>query len=128
MGRRVKRTRNAETWTESEYWGHIRSALRNGLKYWKPALKAKMMAKRKYKGKNKRQKWEYKCAKCGGWFKDKEVQIDHINPVGSLRCGADVEGFLERLTPEQGFQILCKTCHSEKTAIDRENIKRGRKE
>lgn len=54
---------------------------------------------------------------------DKEVQIDHETPVGSLKSGDDLKGFLERLTPEVGFQVLCKDiCHQAKT-----NEERGKK-
>lgn len=117
VGRRVARTRNAGTMTESMYWSAIRSALRKAFRYWKPAQKAKVLARRKYKGKNKRQKYEYQCAKCKEWFKEKEVQIDHIVEVGSLRCYEDLVEFLKRLTPEdvKAFQILCLKCHKEKT-------------
>ena len=118
---RVKRTRNAETWTESQYWSAVRSALRRAFRYWKPATAAKADARRLYTGSNKRQRWEYQCAHCERWFKDKEVQIDHITPVGSLKTPEDLAGFLQRLTPEDGFQVLCKECHKEKTQSERNN-------
>jgi len=116
---RVPRTRNAGQWTEAQYWGAVRSGLRKAFKYWGPARIAKENARRKYVGKNKRQKWEYQCAECGLWFKDKEVQIDHTIPVGSLRTGHDLKGFLERLTCESGFAVLCKPCHQIKTNKER---------
>jgi len=119
MGRRVERTRNDGTLTEAGYWGLVRSHLRRGFRYWKPAMKVKQEAKRLYKGKNKRQRWEYLCAGCNKYYPDKEVQIDHIVPVGSLRCSEDLPGFLERLTPEEGFQVLCSTCHQQKTNEER---------
>jgi len=91
--------------------------------WWKPASQAKVAARRKYEGENRRQKWEYQCAHCKEWFAGKLIQVDHKIPVGSLKCGADLEGFLERLTPETGFQMLCKDkCHQAKT-----NEERGKK-
>ena len=120
MGKRVEKTRNANTMTEAAYWGAVRSCLRRGFRYWKPAMQAKMEARRPYEGGNKRQKWEYQCAHCEIWYKDKEIQVDHIIPVGSLKSGADLEGFLARLTPEEGFQILCKPCHQRKSNSERE--------
>lgn len=80
-----------------------------------------MNARRPYEGPEKRQKWEYQCNHCKQWFKDKDVQIDHIIPVGSLKCSEDIAGFLERLTPEDvnAFQCLCKECHAVKTAKER---------
>lgn len=116
---RVSKHRNAGTQSEAAYWGSVRSALRRHFRYWKPATKAKVDARRPYNGDNKRQRWEYRCEKCNEWYADKETQIDHIIPVGSLRCGEDLVGFLERLTPESGFQLMCKPCHQEKTNRER---------
>jgi len=115
MGRKVEKTRNAGTMTEAGYWGMIRSGLRRTFRYWKPIMAAKADARRSYKGTNKRQKWEYQCAHCSNWFKATEVEVDHITEVGSLKCSEDLEGFIERLTPEEGFQVLCKACHQIKT-------------
>lgn len=117
MGKRVPRTRNLNTETESMFWTGIRSALRQKSRWWKPAQQAKKNARRPYNGKG-RQKWEYQCASCKGWFKEKEIHIDHIVEVGSLRCGDDLKGFVERLFCEDvnGYQILCKDkCHHKKT-------------
>lgn len=127
MGKRVPRTRNSNTWTEAEFWGKIRSALRRISMYYKPMKEAKLKARRVVK--NKRHKYEYKCAACNEWFKDKEVEVDHILEAGSLRSGKDLEGFVERLFAEDpnAYQILCKNkknkdgevirqgCHQRKT-------------
>lgn len=120
MGRRVSKTRNLGEYTEAQYWGVVRSALRNAFRYWKPAVMAKIIARRLYKGENKRQKYEYKCASCGEWFPDKETQIDHIIPVGSLTKEEDLVLFLRNLTPENvyDFQVLCIKCHKEKTNLE----------
>ncbi len=119
VGKRVERTRNAGKLTEAGYWGAVRSSLRRGFRYWAPAMNAKLAARRPYTGENKRQKWEYKCAHCKKWYMDKDVQIDHKIPTGSLRSSKDLAGFLERLTPEKGFQILCLSCHQSKTNKER---------
>lgn len=117
----TKKTRNAGTWTEAGYWGAVRSHLRRGFRFWKPLMNAKQEARRPYVGENKRQKWEYLCAACNEWYKEKEVQVDHIVPVGSLKCLEDLPGFLERLTVEEGgFQVLCKPCHQKKTNKDKD--------
>ena len=121
---RVPRTRNHETMTESMFWGGIRSALRQKSRWWKPIAEAKKAARRAYKGPNKRQKWEYKCAKCKKHFMDKETHVDHIIPAGTLRCSADLPGFVDRLFCEiEGFQVLCVTCHNQKTQHERKNKK-----
>ena len=119
----VPRTRNAETLTESQYWGKIRSALRNAFRYWKPMTIAVEEASRKYEGEDKRQKKEYQCNKCKKWFKRKEVNADHIIPCGSLRSYEDIEPFIKALTPEDPnrFQVLCKPCHQKKSNEERKN-------
>lgn len=118
---RVPRTRNNETMTEAAFWSWIRSALRQKSRWWKPISEAKNDAKRAYKGKNKRQKWEYKCAKCKQYFKSNEVSVDHIVPAGALKSYEDLPGFVERLFCEkEGLQVLCNPCHNEKTKQERQ--------
>jgi len=114
---RVKRTRNLGTWTEAQFFSRIRSALRKLSMYWKPIQEARKRARRPYKGKNKRQKWEFQCAECKGWFPQKQINVDHIVPVGSLRSSDDLKGFVERLFCEDvdGYKVLCKPCHVIKT-------------
>ena len=110
------KTRNAGTLTESAFWSFIRSALRQKSRWWKPIAQAKAKAKRSYKGPNKRQKFEYLCNVCNNWFPDKEINVDHIIPAGTLRCAQDLPGFVERLFCEvDNLQVLCETCHNKKT-------------
>jgi len=88
-------------------------------------MEAKVDARRKSQNKaNKRQKWEYKCAACRTWFPDKEVAVDHIIPVGTLKCEDDLLPFIQRLTVENGYQVLCKPCHQVKTNKERVNAKK----
>jgi hypothetical protein len=123
MAIRVAKTRGSQTYTESGFWGMIRAALRQKSRWWKPVKDAKDAARRAYKGVNKRQKFEYQCAKCKQWFPEKEIEVDHIIEAGSLRNGDDVKDFIERLFCEkEGLQILCKDkCHREKT-LNAKNI------
>ena len=117
---RVIRTRNAGTMTESMFWGMIRATLRQKSRWWKPISIVKREARRAYKGSNKRQKWEYQCAKCKKWWPDKKVSVDHIIPVGTLKCSADLPGFVEKLFCEkEHLQVLCDDCHTEKTNNER---------
>lgn len=119
---RVPRTRNAGTMTESAFWGMLRSALRQKSRWWKPIEEAKKLARRTYKGPNKRQRWEYQCAECKEWFKDKEVNVDHIIPAGSLKCYEDLAEFVRKLFCEvKDLQVLCTTCHNKKTQDERKS-------
>ena len=114
--KRVVKTRNAGTMTESAFWGMIRSALRQKSRWWKPITQCKMKARRPYKGPNKRQKFEYQCNVCTKWFPEKKINIDHIVPAGTLKCAADLPGFVERLFCEiDNLQTICTDCHNVKT-------------
>lgn len=117
MAKRVERTRNAGTLTEAEFFGKIRSALRNGFKYWKPMQIALDKASRKSQNANKKVKKEYQCCSCKKWYIRKDVQIDHIIECGSLRSFEDIPNFMRNLTQESAdsYQILCKPCHLVKT-------------
>jgi len=117
---KVPRPRNAGTMTESAFWSFIRSALRQKSRWWKPILQAKLAARREYKGPNKRQKFEYQCATCNTWFPEKKINVDHIQPAGSLNCAADLPGFVERLFCEiDNLQVLCEKCHDVKTKLEK---------
>jgi len=124
MGKKVIKTRNAGTMSESAFWGFIRSALRQKSRWWKPITQCKQNAKRPYKGVNKRQKFEYQCNKCKKWFPDKQINIDHVTPAGELNKADDLPGFVERLFCEvEGLQCLCQNCHNEKTKQEKEQLK-----
>ena len=124
MGKKVIKTRNAGTMSESAFWAFIRSALRQKSRWWKPITQCKLNAKRPYKGINKRQKFEYQCNKCKKWFPDKQINIDHIIPAGELNKADDLPGFVERLFVEQsGLQVLCVNCHDIKTKQEKEQLK-----
>jgi len=117
---RVPKTRNAGTMTESAFWSFIRSALRQKSRWWKPITECKMKARRAYKGPNKRQKFEYLCNSCKTWFPEKQINVDHIVGAGSLNCGQDLPGFVDRLFCEQdNLQVLCTTCHDHKTKLEK---------
>jgi hypothetical protein len=119
----VIKTRNSGTMTESAFWSFIRSTLRRKSTYWKPISACKLKAKRAYTGPLKRQKFEYQCNHCKIWYPEKNVNVDHIIPAGSLTCAKDLPDFVERLFSEEGnYQVLCKTCHHTKTQS--EKIKR----
>jgi 5-methylcytosine-specific restriction endonuclease McrA len=107
-------------WSQAKFWGFIRSVLRAASNKYPPKYEAKKNARRKYEGDDKRVKWEYQCYKCRDWFKDKQTQIDHIIPVGSLRCYDDLSGFVARMfCGVDGFGVICKECHKKKTNQER---------
>jgi 5-methylcytosine-specific restriction endonuclease McrA len=114
------KVRNAGTMTESAFWSFIRSALRQKSRWWKPITECKMKARRAYKGPSKRQKFEYQCNTCKSWFPEKQINVDHIKPAGSLNCKEDLSGFVERLFCElDNLQVLCESCHDVKTKLEK---------
>jgi 5-methylcytosine-specific restriction endonuclease McrA len=118
------KTRNAGTMSESAFWSFIRSGLRQKSRWWKPITQCKLTNRRNYTGPLKRQKFEYLCNECKGWFPDKKINVDHIIPAGSLQCAADLPGFVERLFCEaDNLQILCETCHNKKTQNEKSSRK-----
>lgn len=105
--------------TEAAFWGFIKSALRQKSRWWKPVREVKLASRRPSQSSNPRLKWEFQCCKCSGWFPDKEVSVDHIIPVGSLKCPEDLPGVVSRMFCEkEGLQVLCDECHSVKTVHD----------
>lgn len=113
MAIKVPRTRGSETMTESQYWGFIRSGLRSKSRFWKPIQECKLLVRRPSQSENKRLKYEYQCAICSEWFPEKEIEVDHIVPTGSLRSGDDLKPFVEKLFCEtDGLRVLCEPCHA----------------
>ena len=105
------RTRNAWTWTEAEFWSKIRSALRHISMFRKPITNYKKSKQQPYKWPKKIQKYVYECEQCWRSYSSKEVEINHIVPAGSLKCSDDLKWFVDRLFCEEGFELICRSCH-----------------
>jgi len=103
-------------WTEAKFWAFIRSGMRAKWSRWPAKYAVLAEAKRDYKGEKARQKYEYKCAGCKKFYAQKEVSVDHIEPVGTLKCYDDLPTFCQRLfVGTDKLQVLCKKCHDKKT-------------
>lgn len=102
--------------TQKKCIAAFRRAVRKVWWQYSPERKAALEgAKRAYTGENKRQKWEYHCNLCGGWFKQVEVQVDHIEECGKMSEYGDMGRFTERLfCGVDNLQVLCKECHKNK--------------
>lgn len=72
----------------------------------------------------------YKCSNCEQIFKSKEVQIDHVEPVVPLKVteeGQTWDSYITRMFCEvSGYQILCTTCHTMKSAVEVQTRKQNR--
>lgn len=74
----------------------------------------------------------YECESCKKHFKQKDLQLDHIDPVIDPKVGfVDWNTYINRLFCDvSNFQALCKACHKIKTAGEakiRHSVKRKRK-
>jgi 5-methylcytosine-specific restriction endonuclease McrA len=106
-------------WTTAAYWSFVRSGLRAKFTRWPPKYEVIKAAKREMKVKVGNQRFEYQCALCKGWFKQKETEVDHLIACGNLDL--DPAGFIERLfCSQEHLQLVCKPCHKAKTKADRE--------
>lgn len=118
---RVPRTRAGGTWTEARYFGYLRGLLRAGFSRYPPKHMVRKNSRRKS---STTRGYDYLCACCEKWYKDSEVQVDHITPAGSLKTFEDLPGFVERLYCDvDQLQILCNVCHRLKTNREREERK-----
>ena len=62
----------------------------------------------------------YKCSACAGLFRDKDVQVEHTVPCGSLKSYDDLPRFVSNMFCEaDGLTIMCKSCHQTKTNDER---------
>ena len=116
---------NSGTMTNAGFFGMIRAALRQKSRWWKPVAECKKLAKRKYTGLNKKQRFEYQCNLCKSWFPEKEISVDHKIEAGQLNKLEDLPGFVKRLFCEvDGLQVLCDECHQNKTNLYKLKLKK----
>lgn len=98
----------------------IRSALRRAWVRYPERAKALLKARRASESDNKRLKWEYKCGHCKEWFKQKDVQVDHIIPCGTFLKEEHWATFGPNLfCTSDRLQVLCLNCHKIKTTEER---------
>ena len=96
--------------------------LRRSSYRWKPRTEANKNARL--------ERGVYQCAMCQGEFKSGETVIDHVDPVVCIENGwQGWEEYIERMfCEEEGFQVLCKTCHSIKTKMEEDMRKKFRRD
>lgn len=124
-------TVNSGKWSNSRFKSFITSLIRAGSRKWGPRNLAKLKARNPYKLKNKNGRYVYHslCAKCNKLIPETESTVDHINPVVDPNVGfVDWDTYIKRMFCEvDGFQVLCKPCHKNKTDEEKDVAKRRRK-
>ncbi len=122
---------NNGQWTESKFSSFIKSALRAASSRWPPKFQAinNAYVGKKINPKSGREAKHYKCNCCWGEFPASEIQVDHIQPVIDPFVGfISWDEVVKRMFCEmEGFQVLCKPCHKEKTNVERHKAKERRK-
>lgn len=118
---------NGGKWTESKFNSFIKSALRAASSRWPPKFEAINNAYigKKINTKSGREAKHYKCNCCWGEFPASEIQVDHIQPVIDPFVGfISWDEVVKRMFCEvEGFQVVCKACHKEKTNVERRQAK-----
>lgn len=62
----------------------------------------------------------YECAACKKSWHRFGVQVDHIKPAVKLSGFTTWDDYVERMLPlPEGYQVLCKPCHEEKTKSEK---------
>ena len=125
MPRKTPPFPNYPKWTTSKFWSFIRSALRAAWSRYpvKYEVLNRACVGRKLNPKSGREAKMYRCNVCGKEFVAKDVSVDHITPVGELRCYEDLPTFVKNLfCSESELQVLCNAqCHAKKTLEERAN-------
>lgn len=109
------KTYNSGRWTQGRFDGFIQSALRSASVKWPPRLEVLKEARteKKTNPKTGRLAQHYECAICLGEFTLPNMNVDHIDPVGTCKTW---DTYIKRLFCEKdNLQTICKPCHKEKT-------------
>jgi len=99
------------SWTTARFWGWVRGNLRKAWLKWPPRYTVLANAKERVDG-----KWRWRCSECNELHMNKDVEVDHITTVGTLRCAEDLPAFVSNLfVSEDKIRVVCKSCHKRKT-------------
>lgn len=63
----------------------------------------------------------YRCAACEKLFEKRQVQVDHIKPVGGVLVDGKPDFnrlYTQLFCPITNLQVICKPCHKAKTHLD----------
>lgn len=73
--------------------------------------------------------WRSRCAMCGGLEWEKDVVIDHRDPMIPVAGFDNWDGVITRMFCEpNGYQVLHEACHAQKTRGENEERKVNRKQ
>ena len=124
MGRTKPKPYAGGKWTLAKMRSFVTSALRRAQWPCKYEAIRKAFVKSGINPKTGRMCKLYECSQCGNLFPQKDVSVDHVDPVVPIKGFNDKNSFLDydwnnyirRLFVEvDGLSVLCKPCHRAKT-------------
>jgi len=119
LPKKKQRQYNSGNWTEGRFNSFVTSVLRSGSRRWQPKWECLNEAKteKKVNPKTGRIAQHYQCTSCGDEFTAKDVQVDHLVPIGKNRSWDEFVNLL--FCEKDNLQVLCKGCHAIKTKEER---------
>ena len=106
---------------------NIRGAIRQAYHmsdHYKGFLSTRRIELPRYKKDGSRAKRDYvryQCDCCKEMTSGTNIDVDHIDPIGSFKSLDDIERFIKKVYCSwDNLQILCDVCHQEKTNMDRD--------
>ena len=71
----------------------------------------------------------YRCSACGKSFPPDFVQVDHTEPVIPVSGFTTWDDYIARLfCPADHLTVMCKPCHSDKSATENRQRRKHKKE
>lgn len=131
MGNKTPPFEHYPAWTQAKFFGFLRSGLREKFNRWPPkyeviklACETEQLLDRYKTGKRAGQHKTikmYRCVSCDDTFRQKDVQVDHVKPAGTLKSFDDLGEFAKNLfVGTDGLQVMCKPCHERKTKKEKQ--------
>lgn len=115
LPKKKERLYNNGDWTEGRFNSFVTSILRGGSRKWPAKYQCLNEAKTEKKTNTAtgRVAQHFKCNSCREDFPQKQVEVDHIIPIGTEKTWDE---FITGLYCEKdNLQVLCKPCHKLKT-------------
>ena len=121
---------NSGKWTQARFNSFIKSALRKATLRWGPKYEVLKDAQteRKINPLSGKLAMMYICGICKEEFPRTQIEVDHIEAVVPHTGFTTWDDVIHRMfCEEEGFIVLCKKCHKEKT-VDEKQRRRNIKE
>ena len=116
---------NSGTWTEARFNSFIKGSLRSASIRWPPRYETlnNAFVDKRINEKTGRLAKHFECNLCKGHFPQKDVEVNHKDPVVPTSGFDSWDNVIERMFCESdGLELLCKPCH--KNVTKNENLLR----